>query len=540
MYQAFDVSMSPQQLRLPGIVRVTIKNTGNTVTEYSVVGRDEGNRISYSGERGRIALQPGQSAAVDMRLETRNRGWFGDSERIHFAMEVASDSGGRQLVRGSATGSPLLPVGILYAALFAIVFACVFAGLFLVFRQDRQPPPPATQPGLEGAAGTATSESATGTVSAMTATSIAATAAAATAQVDGDRDGDGLSDAQEEVAGTDPDNPDTDADGLLDGEEVLTWGTDPLNRDTDGDILLDGDEVHTYGTNPTNPDTDGDGIPDGVEIAMGTDPLNPLDPPPTPTVTVLPSTGTITPLPATATPTHTLTPLPTQTISPTPSPTDTATPTPTSTPTITPTIPVTTTLASTTSPGAIFGCTDDPPTLDGIFEVAEWGNTPIIEFAPEGDPDRRVQGYMLWASDQLYLSYIINDPTQNNLTDSLKLYFDANNNAGDPDQADRFFQIARDGTLTVRKGIDTNVDSLDWDSNYESDYWDAVVGEPVANQWIVEIMIDAPNEMPDLLNGQPFGHMILVQYTGSQGVWPEGAISNNAGTWHSVSNTNCQ
>ncbi len=536
MFQAFDVSMSPQQLRLPGIVRVTIKNTGNTVTEYSVVGRDEGNRISYSGERGRIALHPGQSAAVDMRLETRNRGWFGESERIQFAIEVASDSGGRQLVRGSGTGSPLLPVGILYAALFAIVFACVFAGLFLVFRQDRQPPPPATQPGLVGAEGTATSESATGTVSAMTATSAAATAAAATAQVEGDRDGDGLSDAQEEVVGTDPDNPDTDADGLLDGEEVLTWGTDPLNRDTDGDILLDGDEVHTYGTSPTNPDTDGDGIPDGVEIAMGTDPLNPLDPPPTATITVAPPTGTVTPLPNTAAPTLTLTPTPTETSTPTPTDTPTLTPTPT----ISATLKPASTPTSTSAPSPAFACTNDPPTLDGIFEVAEWGSTPIVEFLPEGDPGRRVQGYMLWADDRLYLSYIINDPTQNNLTDSLKLYFDANNNAGDPDLADRFFQIARDGTLTVRTGIGTNVDSLDWDSNYESEYWNAVVGEPVANQWIVEMMIDTPNEMPDLLSGQPFGHMILVQYTGSQGVWPKGAISNNAGTWQSVTNINCQ
>jgi hypothetical protein len=34
-----------------------------------------------------------------------------------------------------------------------------------------------------------------------------------------DRDGDGLSDAQEALFGTDPDNPDTDGDGILDGED---------------------------------------------------------------------------------------------------------------------------------------------------------------------------------------------------------------------------------------------------------------------------------------------------------------------------------
>ena len=43
-----------------------------------------------------------------------------------------------------------------------------------------------------------------------------------------DSDGDGLSDAEEEDLGTDPDNPDTDGDGYDDGEEVDA-NTDPNN-----------------------------------------------------------------------------------------------------------------------------------------------------------------------------------------------------------------------------------------------------------------------------------------------------------------------
>jgi len=38
-------------------------------------------------------------------------------------------------------------------------------------------------------------------------------------------------------------NPDTDGDGLLDGEEVNAHGTDPVDQDSDGDGHLDGDEV---------------------------------------------------------------------------------------------------------------------------------------------------------------------------------------------------------------------------------------------------------------------------------------------------------
>lgn len=95
-----------------------------------------------------------------------------------------------------------------------------------------------------------------------------------------DTDGEGLSDGDEvNVYNTDPLNPDTDGDDLNDSEEVNDYGTDPLNPDTDGDGINDGEEVNEYDTDPLNPDTDGDGFADGQEIEMGTDPLDPNDPP---------------------------------------------------------------------------------------------------------------------------------------------------------------------------------------------------------------------------------------------------------------------
>ena len=63
-----------------------------------------------------------------------------------------------------------------------------------------------------------------------------------------------MSNEEEADIGTDPSNPDTDSDGLSDGDEVNTYGTDPLNPDSDSDGLSDGDEVNTYGTDPLNPD----------------------------------------------------------------------------------------------------------------------------------------------------------------------------------------------------------------------------------------------------------------------------------------------
>jgi outer membrane protein OmpA-like peptidoglycan-associated protein len=89
-----------------------------------------------------------------------------------------------------------------------------------------------------------------------------------------DRDGDGLGKCEEERLGTDPNNPDTDGDGLTDGEEVLKYKTDPLKADTDGDGLSDYDEIYKYKTDPLNRDTDGDGLSDGDEVLKyKTDPL---------------------------------------------------------------------------------------------------------------------------------------------------------------------------------------------------------------------------------------------------------------------------
>ncbi len=106
---------------------------------------------------------------------------------------------------------------------------------------------------------------------------------------DANPDGDGLDTATEEQLGLDPYADDAaldpDADSLSHAQE-LARGTDPHNPDSDGDGLLDGEEnnsginngVNDPGTDPLNADTDFDGISDGDEVDNGTDPLDPLSP----------------------------------------------------------------------------------------------------------------------------------------------------------------------------------------------------------------------------------------------------------------------
>lgn len=147
-----------------------------------------------------------------------------------------------------------------------------------------------------------------------------------------DRDGDNYPDALEAEAGLDPTNPDTDGDGVADGDELNLYSTYPTVWDTDGDGISDGeelfgiltdplvnnndtapaaedaasepvsetlstapadasgaesaavdsdgdgvadaDEVNIYGTDPLVADSDGDGLTDGNELfATSTDPL---------------------------------------------------------------------------------------------------------------------------------------------------------------------------------------------------------------------------------------------------------------------------
>jgi len=84
----------------------------------------------------------------------------------------------------------------------------------------------------------------------------------------GDTDGDGLNDEDERIFGTNPRDPDTDGDGLTDGDEVHVYGTDPTDPDTDDDDLGDGDEVFVHGTDPTKADTDDDGLDDFQEVTI--------------------------------------------------------------------------------------------------------------------------------------------------------------------------------------------------------------------------------------------------------------------------------
>ena len=90
---------------------------------------------------------------------------------------------------------------------------------------------------------------------------------------------------------TDPNNPDTDGDGILDPDDEYPWDDDEQNsppeggptkpnpgpplppdeEDPDNDGLKNREE-YEIGTDPNNPDTDGDGLIDSAELRYDLDP----------------------------------------------------------------------------------------------------------------------------------------------------------------------------------------------------------------------------------------------------------------------------
>lgn len=97
-----------------------------------------------------------------------------------------------------------------------------------------------------------------------------------------DWDADGMGDAWETAHGLDPTEPgdaacDPDNDGLT-NECEAGLGSDPHNPDTDADTCDDGFE-YANSMDPTCPDSDHDSFAERTELELGTDPIDPASRP---------------------------------------------------------------------------------------------------------------------------------------------------------------------------------------------------------------------------------------------------------------------
>lgn len=536
-FTSFETALDPEVVQVPGTVDVTLLNKGNVVTDFNVTAQDTENKLNFSGETGRVRLEPGERTTVPLEVELVGRGPLSGAESIPYLVKVgataAGNPAGQQQLDGTAEVQALIPVWLQYALLALVVFSCVTLGMFLVFgdllRQGG---------GIIGGGGnqnqtqTASALTATANFLAPTQTAIQSTINAATSVAtsltpdlsdpNGDPDQDGLTNAQEAVAGTDPLKPDTDGDGLTDGEEVIQFGCDPLLIDTDFDSFPDYEEaivLESDCNDPNDPISLTPSLTPSVTSTGTQQPTpTPSNTPPTPPTTLVPTT----PVPTTPVPT---TPVPTTPVPTTPVPT-----------TMVPTTAVPTTVAPTTPapPPPVdyaVACTSLAPTLDGDLSDDTWLIGPAVTYVSQANPAQITQFYIVRYGEDYYMAMqVAGGPTAAN--DPMSIFFDVDNSGGGPDIRDRWLQILRDGTRTTRRGNGAG----GWDE-VVSNEWQAAVNGAAMDPWIVEIEVNAV-ELAAMTN--PFGQLLRSVYGGIDVVNnPPAGSPNDSSTWASVLNPDC-
>lgn len=305
-YQNYISAIEPQRIKKrKGRVDLTIENRGNTFATFDISARDREELLNYKLGKKQFVLQPGEKEHIPIDISAKKFILLGQASSTGFEVSVKPQEEGSasQLHNGDLVNPALLPMwllGLFGLSLMGLVALAVTAVQKLIIE-----PPNLTSTVVLMQATQTSMFLQTGTPIALTMTAEA------------DSDGDGLTNLQEATVGTDPILPDTDRDGLTDGEEVNVYETNPRNRDSDADGLTDGDEINQYGSNPANEDSDGDGLKDGQEVTqyqtnpnvfdtdrdgysdgqevteLGTDPLTPNQATATPQPTVDPAVGCV-------------------------------------------------------------------------------------------------------------------------------------------------------------------------------------------------------------------------------------------------------
>ena len=289
-FTQFSADLDPQEEDAGKPVSVTVRNEGNTPQSFHLLCESQEDRLEFEylepavtaqppgpvnpvqsshrpgpsagpqlADYRVIQIPPGESGVFRFIARPRSRPLLGSPSPYPYQAIVKADKKESSPLPGAINGHGWIPIWVV--AVFLIL--CLWMGFSasVSFFGNR----------FQSGSATQTAAASTAQVIGATQTIVANQTAAAVAGQQ-DTDGDGLLNQQEASYGTDPNNADTDRDGLIDGQEVFQTGTSPLVPDTDGDGLLDGDEIKRR-TNPLIPDTDGDSSRDGDEVRLGTDPL---------------------------------------------------------------------------------------------------------------------------------------------------------------------------------------------------------------------------------------------------------------------------
>lgn len=245
-FYSFDSDVRPKKIRKKGQVRLRITNQSNIRQTFQITVPETEEKLNIRLLMPTVVLEPGETFDQPVTVEPARQPFFAAPRQVPFDIVVSDGIEGNEPhknsvsleIRGTIPTSAARGLITLFTTLMGLVITisvCVatIAGTSFVLQNRAQ---------------------------------------RAAERVDAD--GDGLNLLREQTLGTNPNNADTDDDGLTDGDEVLKTNTDPTNADTDGDGLTDKQEIDR-GTNPLSADSDGDALGDRIEVSSCSDPNTP-------------------------------------------------------------------------------------------------------------------------------------------------------------------------------------------------------------------------------------------------------------------------
>jgi len=250
-FSKFQSELRPIRIETGQTARVMVENQGNIQEIFNLIWQGDGADLEFEPTQTQtLRVSPGEVGAAGFQAKPLNRPILGGEVDFPFSAVVQSTEKEEQAHKGVVLSRAWIPIWVIPVVIvLCMTLMCISIYLFTKIYNGQSDISSATQ-------------------------TASANQTAAAIIGEEDSDGDGLTNREEGELGTDPYNPDSDGDQLLDGPEVKQYGTNPLNPDTDADVLNDGDEVQR-GTDPLRPDTDNDVLNDGDEVQRGTDPLNP-------------------------------------------------------------------------------------------------------------------------------------------------------------------------------------------------------------------------------------------------------------------------
>lgn len=133
-YYQFTSDMVPSRVQKGGALRIMIANKGNAPDSYTVSGRDREAAVLFDPPSQSLAVNAGQSAALEFYVEPRNQSFMGRTRAFPLELQLASASGVEQRQVGELVAKPTFPVWLLGAATLLCVglvgtLALLFGGL---------------------------------------------------------------------------------------------------------------------------------------------------------------------------------------------------------------------------------------------------------------------------------------------------------------------------------------------------------------------------------------------------------------------------